>query len=169
MSFEKGWFFRVLKFTHWSNDVLRGWKALRGDCKDTVEVQVWGKVTDYEQPCHGGELHNNKTWVCHHLDLAATDVVITSSEAHHDSENILGETFSATDCSVFFGNIFITGCEVKNSIGSSPQDVKRKFLTSVLFRFYEPTVPPVFYCGIERAIRDTASTLYGNILGWKRT
>ena len=53
--------------------------------------------------------------------LATTDVVKTSSEAHHDSQNILGETF--------------TGCKVKNFIGSSPPDVKRKFLTVVLFRF----------------------------------
>ena len=99
------------------------------------------------------------------MDIAATDLVIISSEVHHGLENILGETLWARDCSVIFGDIFITGPEVQNSSGSSPQCVKRKFLTNVLFRCYEPTVPPIFYCGIERAIRDIASTLSGNILG----
>ena len=43
------------------------------------------KVTDSELLCHGGEFHNSKTCVCHHLDLATTDAVITSRRVHHDS------------------------------------------------------------------------------------
>ena len=91
-------------------------------------------------PCHGGNFNKKKTCARQHLDLATTDAVITSSEVTYDSENILDETLQATVFSVFFGDTIITSCEVKNSSDSYLQDVESKFLTDVLFRFYEPTV-----------------------------
>ena len=91
-------------------------------------------------PCHGGKFNNKKTCVRQHLDLATTDAVITASEVAYDLENILDETLQTTVFSVFFGDTIITSCEVKNSSDSYLQDVESKFLTDVLFRFYEPTV-----------------------------